>query len=323
MARFFWFRLAWALPIILVILVVSFFLTRLVPGDPILALVGDYPAPPEYIAEMRQIFGLDQPLPVQLGLYILNLFRGDLGFSFANQQPVLALVLERAMRTLYLMIPALILSSLLAVALGLFAARRPGGIIDSLITWLVLIVDSIPVFWMSQIFIIVVAVDLRLLPAQGMLSIRGYSGPLIFDFLLHWILPGLVVTLAYLTVVARVARASLFEMVNQDFVTTALAKGMTNGEVLRKHVLPNALIPVISVIGYNFGHAVTGAIMVEAVFAWPGLGGLFVSSIASRDYPVLQAIFLLTSITVVVTNLATDLLYGVIDPRVRYGRLGK
>jgi ABC-type dipeptide/oligopeptide/nickel transport system permease component len=322
-ARFFWFRLAWALPIILVILVVSFFLTRLVPGDPILALVGDYPAPPEYIAEMRQIFGLDQPLPVQLGLYILNLFRGDLGFSFANQQPVLALVLERAMRTLYLMIPALILSSLLAVALGLFAARRPGGIIDSLITWLVLIVDSIPVFWMSQIFIIVVAVDLRLLPAQGMLSIRGYSGPLIFDFLLHWILPGLVVTLAYLTVVARVARASLFEMVNQDFVTTALAKGMTNGEVLRKHVLPNALIPVISVIGYNFGHAVTGAIMVEAVFAWPGLGGLFVSSIASRDYPVLQAIFLLTSITVVVTNLATDLLYGVIDPRVRYGRLGK
>lgn len=319
MARYFWFRLAWALPIIAAILIISFFLTRLVPGDPILALVGDYPAPPEYIAEMRKLFGLDQPLPVQLGLYLLNLVKGDLGFSFANQQPVLALVLERAVRTLYLMIPALIFSSALAVVLGLLAARRPNGIVDNLITWLVLIVDSIPVFWMSQIFIIVFAVDLRLLPAQGMLSVRGVQGPIIFDFLRHWILPGLVVTLAYLTVVARVARASLFEMVNQDFVTTALAKGLKDREVLRKHVLPNATIPVISVIGYNAGHAITGAIMVEAVFAWPGLGGLFVSSISSRDYPVLQAIFLLTSITVVVTNLITDMLYGVIDPRVRYG----
>jgi peptide/nickel transport system permease protein len=299
---------------------VSFVLTRLVPGDPVTALIGEYPVPDAYIAEMRSRFGLDLPQWQQLLLYLGHLLRGDLGFSFANQQPVLNLLLERSGNTLLLMLPALALSSLLGILVAVVAARWPGGTVDHGLTTIVLAVDAIPVFWLGQMAIIVFAVHLHLLPAQGMLSMRLPMGASVaWDFFLHWIMPGLVITLAYGVVVARVARASIAEMSEQDFVVTAKSKGLTDREILWHHILPNAMIPVVSVIGYNFGHALTGAIMTEAVFAWPGLGGLFVSAITNRDYPVLQGIFLLTAVTVVLANLVTDVVYSLIDPRVRHG----
>jgi peptide/nickel transport system permease protein len=321
MTSFILWRVVLAIPVIFAVLVVSFFLTHIVPGDPVTALVGDYPAPAEYVEQVRRNFGLDRPLPVQFGLYMKHLLQGDLGYSFANQQPVLSLVLQRAGKTLLLMIPALVLASAGGILLGLLAATRRSRLADVALTSMSMLGYSMPVFWLGQILIIVFAVELQWLPAQGMLSVRGVASgwPQIQDFVAHWILPGFAATLFYAAVVARVARASVLEALNQDFVTTAEAKGLARWQVLGKHVLPNALMPVISIIGYNFGNAITGTILIEAVFAWPGLGGLFVSAIGARDYPVLEGIFLIAAVTVILANLLTDLVYVLIDPRVRHG----
>jgi peptide/nickel transport system permease protein len=312
-------RLAWAGPIVLAILVINFLIIHIVPGDPIQALVGDFPAPPGYAEQVRAEFGLDKPVHVQLGLYLWNLAQGNLGFSFANRQPVLGLILDRAVITLMLMLPALTLAAFLGIVLALAAAPRAGSLYDSGITAVSLVGYSVPIFWLGQILVIVFAIQLQWLPAQGMLSLReSYTGwAKVRDIIWHLILPGFSVTIYYLAVVARVTRASVLEAMSQDFVLTARAKGLGRRTVLWKHILPNALIPVATVIGYNFGYSLTGAILVETVFAWPGLGQLFITSIGNRDYPVLQGIFLFTAVTVVLVNVATDMLYAFLDPRVR------
>jgi peptide/nickel transport system permease protein len=319
MLRFLLARLGWALPVILAILIINFLIVHIVPGDPIQALVGDFPAPPGYAESIRHEFGLDQPLPTQLGLYLLNLAKGELGFSFANRQPVLTLVLQRAEFTLILMLPALIAAAMLGIVMGLAAAPRAGSLYDSAITAFSLIGFSVPIFWLGQLLIIVFAIKLRLLPAQGMFSLREQLSGFAFirDVLWHLVLPAFSITIYYVAIVARVARASVLDALSRDFVLTAKAKGLSRRHVLWRHVLPNALIPVVTVIGYNFGYSLTGAILVETVFAWPGLGNLFITSIGNRDYPVLQGIFLFTAIAVVIANVATDMLYAALDPRVR------
>lgn len=319
MRRFLLARLGWALPVILAILVINFLIVHVVPGDPIQALVGDFPAPPGYADQVRHEFGLDRPVPTQLGLYLLNLAEGNFGFSFANRQPVLALVLERAQFTLLLMLPALTLAAVLGVVLALAAAPRAGTLWDSGITALSLVGFSLPIFWLGQILVILFAIWLHWLPAQGMFSLReNYVGwARAGDVLWHLTLPMFSVTIYYVAIVARVARASVLDALSQDYVLTAKAKGLRRRQVLWRHVLPNALIPVATVVGYNFGYALTGAILVETVFAWPGLGNLFITSIGNRDYPVLEGIFLVTAIAVVIANIATDLIYALLDPRVR------
>lgn len=315
MTRFALGRVAWGLVMVLGLVVVDFMITHLLPGDPIDALVGNYPAPPEYIARVRHDFGLDESLMAQLGHFLVHLAQGDLGFSFVNRQPVLPLILDRAGITLVLMLPALILASLIGIALAVAATARNGGVMDSVLTCASLAGHSVPVFWLAQILIVLFAIKLGWLPAQGMRSIRTHE-PLL-DLLRHLVLPTFCITIYYLAVVARVARASMLEILHQDFVLTARAKGISRGAVLRRHVLRNAAIPVITVVGYNFGTSLTGAILTETVFAWPGLGGLFINSIANRDYPVLSGIFLSASIAVILANLITDLLYAVADPRIR------
>lgn len=320
MVRYLASRVLAAIPLVIAIIIVSFGLLRLVPGDPVMALVGDYPAPPEYIEQVRRDFGLDQPMHIQAWIYVSHLIQGDFGFSYANRLPVLDLLLERAGRTLALMVPGLIGASIFGIALGLLGARYPGRFVDHLVSVLALTAYSTPVFWLGQILIIVFAVNLHWLPAQGMFNLRSVGSGFwaqALDFGRHWVLPGLAITLFYGGIIARVARASLRESVDQDYIITATAKGLTMREVLWRHALPNAMIPVATVIGYQFGHALTGTIMVEAVFAWPGLGGLFLSSIASRDYPVLQGIFIFAALTTVIANLVTDIVYGYIDPRIR------
>lgn len=326
MIRYLLSRLAWAVPIVLAILVINFLIIHIVPGDPIQALVGDFPAPPGYAEQVRKEFGLDQPLLVQLGLYLSNLAQGNLGFSFANRQPVIGLLVDRSLVTLMLMLPALTLAAALGIVLALAAAPRAGSLWDSSITATSLVGYSVPIFWLGQLLVIVFAIKLQWLPAQGMITMREqYEGwARVKDILWHLVLPGFSVTIYYLAVVARVTRASVLEAMAQDWVLTARAKGLTRREVLWRHILPNALIPVATVIGYNFGYSLTGAIMVETVFAWPGLGQLFITSIGNRDYPVLQGIFLFTAVVVVLANVATDVLYAFLDPRVRqhYERKG-
>jgi peptide/nickel transport system permease protein len=319
MGRFLLARLAWTVPILFVILVVNFLVIHLAPGDPVQALVGDFPAPPGYLEQIRHDFGLDQPLWMQLVRYGQNLLQGHLGYSFANRQPVLDLILARAVTTLVLMIPGLIAASVLGVVLALAAAPRAGSAFDTGITALSLFGYSVPIFWLGQLLVILFAIDLGWLPAQGMISLRSSATGwgVVRDVAWHLVLPAFSITIFFVAVVARVARASIVGVLSEDFITTAMAKGLSRRTILWRHVLPNALIPVVTVIGYSFGYSLTGAILVETVFAWPGLGSLFVASIGNRDYPVLQGILLLSAVMVVLANLATDLVYALLDPRVR------
>ncbi|HTJ98396.1 MAG TPA: ABC transporter permease [Bordetella sp.] len=312
-------RLAWGIVIVLCILILNFLIVHLVPGDPLHALLGDFPVPPGYAEKMRADFGLDQPLLTQLWLYLQHLVRGDLGFSFANRMPVLDLILARLGPTLLLMLPALFLSAVLGVALGVTAAPRAGSAQDGALTAISLFGYSVPIFWLGQMLVIVFAIQLGWLPVSGMRDMRGSAQGFgaWLDVAWHLVLPALSVTIYYLAVVARVARASVIEALHHDYVLTAKAKGLSKRYILWHHVLPNAMIPVVTVIGYNFGQSLTGAILVETVFAWPGMGNLFITSIANRDYPVLQGIFLVTAVSVVIVNLLTDLLYAYLDPRVR------
>ena len=321
MGRFLLARLAWTVPILIVILIVNFLIIHLAPGDPVQALVGDFPAPPGYLEQIRHDFGLNQSLWVQLVRYGQNLLQGHLGFSFANRQPVLSLLLARAGTTLILMIPGLVAASVLGVVLALAAAPRAGSAFDSGITALSLFGYSVPIFWLGQLLVILFAVDLGWLPAQGMTSLRGSATGWAYvrDVAWHLVLPAFSITIFFVAVVARVARASIVGVLSEDFITTAMAKGLSRRTILWRHVLPNAMIPVVTVIGYSFGYSLTGAILVETVFAWPGLGSLFVASIGNRDYPVLQGILLLSAVMVVLANLATDLVYALLDPRVRRG----
>jgi peptide/nickel transport system permease protein len=319
MGRYLFSRIASGLVIILAILVLNFLIVHLVPGDPLHALLGDFPVPPGYAEQIRAEFGLDQPIATQLGLYLLNLLRGNLGFSFANRLPVLDLILGRLGPTLLLMLPALFFAALLGVVMGVTAAPRAGSAQDSALTALALFGYSVPIFWLGQLLVIVFSIQLGWLPAQGMKSMREeYEGWEAFTNLLrHLVLPGFSVMIFYIAIVSRVARASVAEALHHDYVLTAKAKGLSPRTILWRHVLPNALIPVVTVIGYNFGHSLTGAILVETVFAWPGIGSLFITSITNRDYPVLQGIFLLAGVSVVVINILTDILYALLDPRVR------
>ena len=312
-------RLAWGALIVLCILVLNFLIIHMTPGDPLQATLGDFPVPPGYADQIRVEFGLDKPIGTQLALYLLNLGHGNLGFSFANRMPVLDLVLARLGPTLLLMLPALFLAAVLGVVLGVTAAPRAGSLEDSALTAVSLFGYSVPIFWLGQVLVIVFAIQLGWLPAQGMSDMReelhGVDKGL--DVLRHLVLPAFSVMIFYVAIVARVPRASVAEALHHDYVLTAKAKGLSRRTILWRHVLPNTMIPVVTVIGFNFGQSLTGAILVETVFAWPGLGNLFITSITNRDYPVLQGIFLLTSVAVVVVNIATDLLYAALDPRVR------
>jgi peptide/nickel transport system permease protein len=278
MGRYVRSRVIWAALMVMGIVILGFLITHILPGDPVDVLVGDYPAPPEYIAQVRHEFGLDRALVAQLWLYLANLAQGNLGFSFLNRQPVLSLVLHRAGVTLVLMIPSLVLASVLGVLIAVQAAARAGRALDSVLTGISLIGYSIPVFWLAQILIVIFAVHLAWLPAQGMASVRssGTGAAAVVDFLRHLALPAFCITIYYLAVVARVTRSSMIEMLHQDFVLTARAKGLSERAVLWRHVLRNALIPVITVIGYNFGYSLTGAILTEIRFSpafscWPPL----------------------------------------------------
>jgi peptide/nickel transport system permease protein len=315
-------RIIWGVAIVLAILVLNFLIIHTVPGDPLQALLGDFPVPPGYAEKIRADFGLDKPVLTQLWLYLWNLAHGNLGFSFVNRAPVLTLVLARLGPTLLLMMPALVFAAILGVMLGIAAAPRAGSFQDSVITAVSLFGYSVPIFWLGQILVIVFAINLGWLPAQGMLDMRDDPQGLdaVWSVLHHLILPCFSVMIFYIAIVARVARASIIQALHQDYVMTAKAKGLSSRYILWHHVLPNAMIPVATVIGYNFGLSLTGAILVETVFAWPGIGSLFITSISNRDYPVLQGVFLLTAVSVVVINIATDLLYAALDPRVRSRR---
>jgi peptide/nickel transport system permease protein len=313
-------RILQAVPLVLGAALVNFTLIQLAPGDPVTVLVGDYPAPPEYVAQVRADFGLDQPLWTRAILYFGNLLRGNLGFSFANRQPVVDLILQRLLPTLLLTVTALVFASLIGLLLGMLAAVKRGKLLDRLSQSVALIGYSVPEFWLGQLLILLFAVGLTWLPSQGMQTVRSQATGFdaVLDILKHLILPALALSVRYIALITRITRASMLEVLHSDFVLAARAKGILERRVLFSHILKNAAAPIITVLGFNFGYVLAGSALIETVFGWPGIGRLLFDSISKRDYPVLTGILLLLSISVVVANFLTDLAYALFDPRVRY-----
>lgn len=313
-------RLLQAIPLILGILIINFLLINLAPGDPITALVGDFPVPGDYIERVREQYGLDQPLPIRLFQYIANVVQGDLGYSFKYRVPVSELVLERLGRTMVLMITTIVFATALGVSLGIVAAKKPHSWVDSIASGIAIIGYAVPVFWLGQILIIVFAVLLNWLPSGGMRSTREtYVGLAYYlDMGRHMILPMLALSFRYVALTTRLSRSTLMEVLNSEYILAARIRGVSENRILWNHGLKASALPILTVIGYHFTFIVAGSALVETVFGWPGIGRLMYDSIFSRDYPTLLGILLAVSVVVIVVNLITDIAYAFLDPRIRY-----
>ena len=311
-------RLAQVVPVVAGILVIAFVAVHTAPGDPVLALAGEH-GDAAYYALIRAKFGLDRPLPEQLLVYMGRVASGDLGLSFVHGRPVAAVIAERLPATLLLIGTAVTLSTTIGVLLGVLAARRAGRPSDLVLRTGTILAHAVPSFWLAQMAAIALALGTGWFPVQGLTDARrAFTGwRYAVDVIHHLVLPALVLAAGELALTTRLTRTGVLEALATDYARTARAKGLAEGGVVR-HALRNALLPIMTVIGGRAGLVVTGAVLVETVFAWPGLGQLLLSSIQTRDIPVLLGLFLLASLTVIVANLVTDLVYASLDPRIRY-----
>jgi len=307
-------------PILLLgIVIFTFVLIHVAPGDPIVALAGEY-GNEAYYEEMRAKFGLDRPLPEQLLTYLSNLARGDLGRSYTYGQPVMQVILDRTATTLLLVGVALILSSFMGVGLGLLAARWPRTLVDTAVTIILLIGYALPVFWLAQMMIYFLALKGGWFPIQGMTNARerNEGWALVVDVAHHLALPALALAVQQIALVGRLARSEMLEVLGQPFIVTARGKGLRGRQVFFSHALRNALLPIVTVIGGRIGFLIAGAVLTETVFAWPGLGRLLLEATQARDYPILMGMLLLVSVTVIIANLITDVVYVWLDPRIMF-----
>jgi peptide/nickel transport system permease protein len=307
-------RIAQAIPVVLLSTVAVFLLMRLIPGDPAQILAGP-DATPEVVAAIRQDMGLDRPLPVQYFYWLSRVARGDLGNSILSKLPISGLLAQRVPATLELAAAAMLLTLLIALPTGIFAAIRPGSAVDWLISSLNGIAIAVPGFWLGILGIILFALVLGWLPPGG----RGEFGRDPVLALKFLILPAFTLALASAASVSRLVKSSMLEVLYEDYISTARAKGLAAAQVIVRHALRNALVPVITVLGLQFGRLLGGAVITESVFAWPGVGRMILDAIGNRDYLVVQAALLLLVMMYIVVNLITDIAYGFLDPRIRVG----
>jgi len=312
-------RLLQAVPVVLAIILLNFLLLHLAPGDAAQVLAGEAgSATPEYMAQLRQRFGLDRPLAVQLVLYLKQMLVLDLGFSFRHSMPVLDLILARLGPTLLLMLTTLVLSVSVGVALGLLAASRAGTWQDTVISVLALVSYATPLFWVGLMLIVIFSVKLDWLPTSGMETVGAFheGAARVLDIGRHLILPALSLSLFYLALYVRLMRAAVLEQAGMDYVTTARAKGLNELRITLTHVLRNAVLPVVTVAGVQVGGLLGGSVVVESVFAWPGLGLLAFQSLFARDFNLLLGIFFLSACLVVALNLAVDVVHTLLERRI-------
>jgi peptide/nickel transport system permease protein len=313
-------RLLHGIPIFLVIVSVNFLLIHAAPGDPASYLTSLSEGSPEYEAQLRREFGLDRPLVVQLGIYLGKTASGDLGTSYRYKTPVADLILSRLGATLLLLGTGYFLATAAGIVLGAVAARRAHSASDQLTSFVALACYSMPVFWLGQLVLLFFALRLGWFPTQGMSSIRVRAEGLakVLDVAHHLVLPATTYAVYQLTLMYRLARNKLQEVMREDYIITARAKGLSERVVVYKHGLRNALLPLITVLGMDFAFVLAGTVLVETVFAWPGMGRLMFDAIVARDYPVLTGIFTVVTAMVIVMNIVTDLIYAWVDPRVVY-----
>ena len=297
-------RLITGLPTLLAVSLLVFAIVRLIPGDPARLLAGDF-ATDQIVDELRQKWRLNEPLPLQYAVYVGGVVRGDFGRSITTSTPILPELVERFLRTLELAVAGIVVAIVVGGAAGIVSAVRRSSLTDYVATALALTGISTPIFWSGLLLILLFSVRLEWLPAGGSGTLR------------HLVLPALSLGLFSAGVLARQTRSGMLEVLGQDFVRTARAKGLPERVVVVKHALKNALIPVVTVLGDQFGRLLGGAILTETVFAWPGMGRYLIESISQRDYPAVQGAIFVFAASVVVVNLLVDLSYGMLDPRVR------
>ncbi len=336
MFRFLLKRAALTLPTFIALMFVTFTMIRLVPGDPIEVRRGERGISPERLAELRHEMGLDQPVWKQFGDYVWALLHGDFGTSLISKSPVVHEFLTLFPATLELTLCAMLFAILLGIPAGVVAAAKRGGIYDQTLMGLSLTGYSMPIFWWGLILILVMSNTLHLTPVSGRVDLIKYFYQPVTGFMLinslisgqkgafldavrHLILPTIVLGTVPLAVIARMTRSSMLEVLEEDYVRTAKAKGLSTYRVIGLHALRNALIPVVTVIGLQIGSLLAGAVLTETIFSWPGVGKWLINSISRRDYPALQGGIMLIASLVIFVNLLVDLLYGLINPRIRHG----
>jgi peptide/nickel transport system permease protein len=305
--------------VLLAIVVLNFFLIRLAPGDPAAVMAGEAGASDKvFVEQLRHKFGLDRPLPEQLLIYVKGIATLDLGFSFRQQAPVSQLIAERLPATLLLTLSAFAISLSLGILFGVLAARFAGTIFDTAITVLALIFYATPIFWIALIAILFFSVWMDWLPSFGYETVgANYTGfRHVLDVGAHLIMPAATIGLFFMATYTRMTRASMLEVGRLDFVKTARAKGLRDGVIQRRHILRNALLPVVTLAGVHSGTLVGGAVITETVYAWPGIGRLMYEALLQRDYNLLLGVFVVCSAMVLIFNLVTDLVYRLVDPRI-------
>jgi len=312
-------KLFYALITILVVLVFNFILFRVLPGNPLAMMMRNPRATEEMIEGIKQLYGLDQEWYVQFFTYFKNMLKGDLGISFVFKAPVASVIAARILPTILLVGIAELIAIAVGIGIGIIAAWRRGTKLDVGTLGFSLVTYSVPTFWLGMIMMVIFCVALRLFPTSGMFT-PGKSfattGAMIYDLARHSFLPILTMSLVLIGEYALTMRNTLIDVLSEDYIVTAKAKGFRERYILLRHALPNALLPMITIVAINIGFVVAGAIQIETIFSWPGLGRLMYEALSARDYPLLQGIFLLVTVSVVLANFLADITYSYIDPRV-------
>ncbi len=306
--------------VVLVVVLLTFGLLRLAPGDPAELLAGEA-ASPEYVKIVRETYGLDKPVYVQLAIYLSGILRGDLGYSISFSRPVFDVILERLPQTILLVGSAIVIALLLGIGLGILSARKPYGVQDTLISAVTLTLYSTPVFWLGMMLILVFALWIPIFPTGGYFTVGVEHNPvgLALNVAWHLVLPACTLAVFFLALYTRLTRAGLLDALSSNYIVGARAKGVPERTLLYKHALKNALLPIVTVAAIQIGLMVGGVVLTEGVYSWPGVGQLLIQAVRYRDYTLVTGIFLITAVSVSIANLAADIIYAIIDPRIRTG----
>ena len=319
MKRYLLKRITTGLLTVLIAIVLNFFLIHIAPGDPIRIMAGmDHPSS-EQLEALYVRYGLDKPLLVQLGQYIVNLLHGDFGTSYTYNKPVVTLIWETMGPSILLALTSCVLAFALGTLLGLFAARHQGRWMDNVLSYVSYLFDSMPPFWLGLVAILVFASTLHWLPTSGMVNLRNPQQGIgyVLDVLTHLLLPCATMTLIQIPQYLRLTRSSVTQVMQEDYIITFRATGMSEKTIFRRYVLKNAILPTLTAFGISLAYVVAGAALVEIVYAWPGTGRLMLNAINRRDYPLLMGIYLMIAISVSVVTMIVDILYAWLDPRIR------
>lgn len=320
MKRYLFKRILTGLLMVIISVGINFALIRLAPGDPVKIIAGLDDPNPEQILVLTEKYGLDKSIPEQFLIYVKGVLGGDFGYSYINRQSVLNLIMDRVVPTLMLTLTALVIAVLLGTWSGVHCARKSGSWFDQLMCGISYVFDSTPSFWLGIVLVLIFASTLHWLPTTGMVNMRGgYTGLAhVWDVIQHLILPVTTLVVVQYPYYFRIARSSVQQVMNEDFITTLRATGMNEKRIFNKYVLRNALIPTVTVVGSSLAYLISGAVYIETVFSWPGMGTLLFSSISKRDYPVLSGVYLMIALGIAIMMIVVDIVYSVIDPRIKY-----